>query len=82
MLPRYSFEHGPIHFVQLNTEMDFAPGSAQYAWLLGDLRTVNRTRTPWLIAGTGFQHAKQELQGSMCHVAAGLLHIMASTVGL
>ncbi|KAK9845224.1 hypothetical protein WJX81_000461 [Elliptochloris bilobata] len=47
----YSFEHGPIHFLQLNTEMDFAPGSAQYAWLLGDLRAVNRTRTPWLVAG-------------------------------
>lgn len=51
---RYAFEHGPIHFIQLNTEMDFAPGSAQYAWLLSDLRAVNRTRTPWLIAGKGY----------------------------
>ena len=67
---RYSFEHGPIHFIQLNTEMDFAPGSAQYAWLLSDLRTVNRNRTPWLISGKE-PSVKAKDAGSMLHIAAG-----------
>lgn len=68
---RYSFEHGPIHFIQLNTEMDFAPGSAQYAWLLSDLRTVNRTRTPWLIAGEEPSANSQGCRAACSMFAAG-----------
>ncbi len=60
-LRRYSFEHGPIHFLQLNTEMDFAPGSPQYAWLLADLRAVDRARTPWLVAGASAYQVLAEL---------------------
>ncbi len=26
----YSFKHGPIHFLQISTEVDFAPGSPQF----------------------------------------------------
>ena len=48
---RYSFDHGPIHFLQLSTEHDFAPGSVQFAFLLADLRAVNRSITPWLVVG-------------------------------
>lgn len=51
MLCRYAFQHGPVQFVQLNTEMDFAPGSEQYAWLLEALRGVDRACTPWLVIG-------------------------------
>jgi len=33
----YAFEKGNVHFVALDTEQPLAPGSAQYAWLDGDL---------------------------------------------
>jgi hypothetical protein len=48
---RYSFDHGPIHFLQFSSEHDFAPGSEQYAWILQDLKSVNRSVTPWVIVG-------------------------------
>ncbi|CAL8470701.1 g10243 [Coccomyxa elongata] len=47
----YSFDHGPIHFLQFSTEHDFAPGSEQFAWILRDLQTVDRSVTPWVVAG-------------------------------
>ncbi|CAK0782920.1 hypothetical protein CVIRNUC_006115 [Coccomyxa viridis] len=47
----YSFDHGPMHFLQFSTEHDFSPGSEQFAWILRDLKSVNRTKTPWLVAG-------------------------------
>lgn len=36
--------------ISLSTELDYSPGSAQYAWLTKDLQAVNRTNTPWLVA--------------------------------
>lgn len=51
LLRRYSFDHGPMHFLQFSTEHDFGPGSEQFAWIVSDLKTVDRRRTPWLIAG-------------------------------
>ena len=26
----YSYDHGPVHFTTMSTEIDFSPGSAQY----------------------------------------------------
>ena len=51
LLCRYSFDHGPIHFLQFSTEHDFSPGSEQFAFIVNDLKTLDRRRTPWLIAG-------------------------------
>ncbi|CAF4141426.1 unnamed protein product [Adineta steineri] len=48
----YSFNIGPIHIVYYSTEHDFLPTSRQYAWLEQDLRSVNRSLTPWLIVGS------------------------------
>ena len=48
---RYSFDHAAVHFLQLSTEHEFSPGSAQYAFLLADLKSVDRSATPWLIVG-------------------------------
>jgi acid phosphatase type 7 len=45
----YSFDYGPIHVVQMSTEHDWTPGSAQYDWLVNDLASVNRTVTPWVV---------------------------------
>jgi len=47
----YSFDHGPIHFVQFSTEVNFEPGSDQYAFVTADLAAVDRSKTPWIIAG-------------------------------
>ena len=47
----YSFDHGPIHFVQFSTEVNFEPGSDQYAFVTADLAAVDRSKTPWIVAG-------------------------------
>ena len=39
-----------VHMISLSTELDYSPGSAQYAFLTKDLQAVNRTNTPWLVA--------------------------------
>jgi hypothetical protein len=48
----YSFDVGPIHILYYSTEHDFRRKSPQYAWIEEDLRSVNRSRTPWLIVGS------------------------------
>jgi len=40
--PWWSYDVGLIHFVGISTEHDYTAGSAQYAWLLQDLASVNR----------------------------------------
>jgi len=47
----YSFDFGPIHFLQYSTEHDFEIGSQQYKFIEDDLKSVNRSKTPWLIMG-------------------------------
>ncbi|CAF1112961.1 unnamed protein product [Adineta steineri] len=47
----YSFDVGPVHVTYYSTEHDFRYSSPQYTWLENDLRSVNRTRTPWIIVG-------------------------------
>jgi hypothetical protein len=47
--PWYSFEAGPIHFVQSSTEHSYLEGSPQRVWLEADLAAVNRSVTPWLV---------------------------------
>ena len=48
----YSFDVGPIHIIYYSTEHNFRRTSPQYAWIEEDLRSVNRSRTPWLIVGS------------------------------
>lgn len=49
--PWYSFDFGPIHFLQYSTEHVFAKGSEQHAFMIKNLASVNRTLTPWLVVG-------------------------------
>ena len=43
--PHYgSFDYGPAHFTYVDQFEDYAPGSAQYAWIVSDLA---RTSKPW-----------------------------------
>lgn len=55
----YSYEVGPVHYVHLNSYEDQLPGEAntwsttdslQYKWLEADLVTVDRKKTPWIVA--------------------------------
>lgn len=46
----YSFEAGGVHFVMLSSYSPIGPGSDQLSWLEADLRSVDRQRTPWLVA--------------------------------
>lgn len=45
----YSFDHGNVHVVQISSEHDWLPGSAQYRWLEADLAAVDRSATPWVV---------------------------------
>ena len=37
--------------VMLSTEHDYRPGSAQYKWLENDLKSVDRSKTPFVMVG-------------------------------
>jgi acid phosphatase type 7 len=45
----WSLNYGSVHFVLISTEHDFTKGSVQYKWLENDLKSVNRSVTPWII---------------------------------
>ncbi|KAK9918496.1 hypothetical protein WJX75_004496 [Coccomyxa subellipsoidea] len=45
----FSFKHGPLHFLHISTEVDFAPGSPQFEFILQDLASVDRGVTPWVV---------------------------------
>lgn len=45
----YSFDYGSVHNVMVSSEHDCSPGSDQYKWLVKDLASVDRSKTPWII---------------------------------
>ncbi|KAI9090608.1 hypothetical protein K1719_028461 [Acacia pycnantha] len=45
----YSFDAAGVHVIMLGSYTDFASGSAQYKWLEGDLKKVDRAKTPWIV---------------------------------
>lgn len=45
----YAFDHGSVHYIILNTELEIGPGSLQYLFLECDLMTIDRTITPWVV---------------------------------
>eukprot|EP00595_Chromulina_sp_UTEXLB2642_P001957 CAMPEP_0196767476 /NCGR_PEP_ID=MMETSP1095-20130614/41543_1 /TAXON_ID=96789 ORGANISM="Chromulina nebulosa, Strain UTEXLB2642" /NCGR_SAMPLE_ID=MMETSP1095 /ASSEMBLY_ACC=CAM_ASM_000446 /LENGTH=246 /DNA_ID=CAMNT_0042135831 /DNA_START=379 /DNA_END=1116 /DNA_ORIENTATION=+ len=47
--PWWSYDIGIIHIVGISTEHDISVRSNQYKWLENDLKSVNRTLTPWII---------------------------------
>lgn len=49
--PWWSYDVGLIHFVGISTEHNYTIGSKQYLWLENDLKSVNRSVTPWIIFG-------------------------------
>lgn len=49
--PWYSFDAGPVHFLQYSTEVSFHEGSPQHRFITADLAAVDRSVTPWIIVG-------------------------------
>ena len=45
----YSFTFGPSKHIVLSSFSSFREGSLQYEWLLSELKSVDRSVTPWLI---------------------------------
>lgn len=50
--PWWSYDIGLIHFVGISSEHNFSTGSPQYLWLENDLKSVDRTITPWVLFGS------------------------------
>lgn len=44
----FSFDYGPAHIIFMNSYTNASAGSAQYGWVVSDLSTVNRVKTPWV----------------------------------
>ena len=47
----YSFDNGPVHVIMISTEHNYTKGSEQYEWIENDLKSVNRSITPFIIFG-------------------------------
>jgi hypothetical protein len=45
----YSYDFASVHTTVISSEHDLSAGSPQHAWLEQDFRSVNRTKTPWLV---------------------------------
>lgn len=45
----YSFTFGPSKHIVLSSFSNFREGSLQYEWLLSELKSVDRSITPWVI---------------------------------
>ena len=38
---------GPVHNIFISSYIDYTVGSTQYNWLLNDLQSIDRSKTPW-----------------------------------
>jgi len=45
----YAFTYGPARHVIVNAYSDMTPGSTQYEWLVAELASVDREKTPWVL---------------------------------
>ncbi|KAG7961371.1 hypothetical protein I3843_09G012000 [Carya illinoinensis] len=45
----YSFDVAGVHVIMLGSYTDFDPNSAQFKWLVADLRKIDRNKTPWTV---------------------------------
>eukprot|EP01052_Picozoa_sp_SAG31_P034500 SAG31_NODE_4042_length_3642_cov_2.065481_1_plen_279_part_00 len=48
----YSYDIAGAHVVVLNSYANTSVGSPQYRWLEADLKLIDRSTTPWVIAGS------------------------------
>ncbi|XP_023518512.1 probable purple acid phosphatase 20 [Cucurbita pepo subsp. pepo] len=45
----YSFDTAGVHVIMLGSYTDFDSNSAQYGWLVADLKKIDRLKTPWIV---------------------------------
>jgi len=45
----YSHDVGSVHFLYFSTETNFISGSDQYSFIAQDLKSVNRSKTPFIV---------------------------------
>mmetsp|Transcript_35078 Transcript_35078/g.105782 ORF Transcript_35078/g.105782 Transcript_35078/m.105782 type:complete len:462 (+) Transcript_35078:31-1416(+) len=64
----FSYDAAGVHFVMLNSYMDYNASSDQYTWLERDLKAVDRSVTPWVVVSmhapwyNSNQHHHDEVQ--------------------
>ncbi len=66
----YSFNFGNSHFISLDTEADYSPGSAQYNWLVRELQAVT---TDWLFVFTHYPAFSSGAHGGSASVRQWLV---------
>jgi acid phosphatase type 7 len=71
----YSFDYGSAHFTVLDTNIAYAPGSAQYQWLVGDLEG---TAASWRFVLTHHPAYSSGAHGSDPNVDAYLVPLFES----
>ena len=50
----YSWSYGPVHFLAFDSDQDHAVGSDQYNFIVSDLKGLDRSVTPWVVAYNHF----------------------------
>jgi hypothetical protein len=48
----YSFDAATVHVIMLNSYTSINESTPQYNWLVKDLASVNRRKTPWVVVMT------------------------------
>jgi 3',5'-cyclic AMP phosphodiesterase CpdA len=73
----YSFDRANCHFIALAVDEHFAyaPDSEQYRWLIGDLKAVNRKKTPHIFVffhvppySIGLHGSDEDVRRALCPV--------------
>ncbi len=72
----YSFDAGGIHFIALNTEIAYDPGSEEYAWLVADLASSASRTAAFRIAFWHRPPYSTNNHGSDLHVRSVLCPLM------
>jgi hypothetical protein len=70
----HSYNFASVHTIMLSSEHDLSANSKQYQWFLTDLKSVNRTITPWVIVETHRPLYESELFPDQAKVGLWMRH--------
>lgn len=65
----FSFDYGNTHFVIVDSNQEYTPGSPQYEWLVRDLSSETAQKATWLLL---FKHHPEDSEGWDDSVYAGI----------
>ena len=74
----YSYSYGSVHTIVLSSEHDLSAGSIQHGWLLQELRSVDRSKTPWLIVESHRPLYHSQMQSEELEVAIAMRYELES----